>query len=376
MPLLVKKDAYNYKFPEKGKEKYFMDWRDLNYYINENGDIDQLVDSMGDCILQSIYLIERKVLNKPDFYIAFLNEITMILGETKHGDFIRINNIENVMNKSLFELIMHSGINEKAPEKITEIINSGSAAIMHVIIERFPFAQQYDPKYLKSEIRSEHAFLIVHEDEENYYFVDNPAIVRRENFTTYEKNPQIGILSKKDFSLYTKDYCDVYEVKFNIERINDAIINWKSAYFNSYVNYYKPEETLKSKRNLYGKLALNELRKVFEEERFTLDDLAPTNDRDMMKYFLWRIWILKGRRMLQKFYLDSLNERNGNKYSSLADALLNDIKSWEKFSQELVKNDIHRKNVLGKQYLPLIDGIIECEDKLNIEYGKLFSINF
>lgn len=44
---------------------------------------------MGDYILQSIYLIERKVLNNPDFYIAFLNEITMILGETKHGDHTR-----------------------------------------------------------------------------------------------------------------------------------------------------------------------------------------------------------------------------------------------------------------------------------------------
>lgn len=56
--------------------------------------------------------------------------------------------------------------------------------------------------------------------------------------------------------------------------------------------------------------AMLKLLDLFELGNIRLDQMAPSKDRDMITYFNWKIWNIKGRRkLLKKFVYDSNNGR-------------------------------------------------------------------
>lgn len=343
------------------------EWLNKNYFVNTKGETDIIVDSLGDCILQSVYLIGKNCIDISDFYVAFLNETTVMFGVDDKGDFKLLHNLKNVYGKNIFEMHEYKDINENASEKITEILNKNKAAMIHPIIERFPFAEAYDPTYTGTSFRSLHYFLIIAEDENNYYFVDNPAIVVKKNFVPYESNPQVGLLSKELFNRVTKDKCDVIDVTFDENKIIEANFNWKTSFYNSYVNYRKTCEKVNGLYIEYGKKALLKLKNYFEEEKINIRDIAPSNDRSMVKYFLWRIWILIGRRNLQLQYLQNHNINNS---IELIDALNGSIACWENFKIYLMKAERLSNKSTKEIVLPSLNKLISAEDKLNEAYEQ------
>lgn len=355
--------------------EYNMDkWLKTNYYLDGNGNTDIIVDSLGDCILQSTYLIGKNILNIPDLYVAYLNEITVMFGTSENGDFRLLHNIKNVYDKKIFKLIKHDCVNKNVQEIITELLNNRTVAVIHPIIERFPFAEAYDPEYKENKIRSLHYFLIVYEDDSNYYFVDNPSIVVKKRSNQYYKNKQIGIISKKIFIELAKDCCNIFEVKFDKDRICESICNWKTPFFNSFVNYNKPQEIIDGLRITYGKQALESMKNLFLFENLTLDDMAPSNDRNMLKYLLWKIWIIKGRRTLQKKYLESHNFDSIKDKQKVIQSIDLSVNAWEHFNIILIKNQLKGNNKLDVSYQSVIDKIISAEAELYNAYGKYFFV--
>lgn len=146
----------------------------------------------------------------------------------------------------------------------------------------------------------------------------------------------------------------------------------ENAFLNSYCNYFKPEKIIGSNKFMYGKQALLALKNIFSKEKYSLYDLAPSNDRNMMKYFLWKIWILKGRRNLQKKHLEMFCSYETKYRNELIASLEKSVLIWDLFYKSFVKNDFKGNSVLGTSYLPDIDRIIEAEDKLNEVYRKFF----
>ena len=108
-------------------------------------------------------------------------------------------------------------------------------------------------------------------------------------------------------------------------------------------------------------------REIFASEKYSLDDIAPSNDRDMMKYFLWKIWVIKGRRTLQKKYLELKQVAESD---ALIAALDNDVKCWEMLRAEMIRNNIKGRNLIGKNYLPSVDRIIASECEMHEKLGE------
>ncbi|MBS1325354.1 MAG: hypothetical protein HP044_05525, partial [Oscillospiraceae bacterium] len=54
------------------------DYLSMHYYYNDDGTADEIVDSLGDCLVQSAYVILKNKYNmRNDYYKAFLNETTV-----------------------------------------------------------------------------------------------------------------------------------------------------------------------------------------------------------------------------------------------------------------------------------------------------------
>lgn len=342
-------------------------WLKADYFRKSTGEANIVVDSLSDCIVQSLYLIGKNQYNFQNFNELFLNETTLRV-VFKGDELVSLGTVENVYEKGFFDVILLSDNKSTASSIISNELKDEKMVIVNPIIERFPFSEFYDPAYKESRRRSEHVFLIIGEDNENYYFVDNPDIVIKERFVPYKINPQVGVLNKDLFSTITDDICDVLSPVFYPDIIAQFNNKWVDVFHSSYVNYEKKYEEDKNETVFYGRQALAKLSEYFKSDNMQFDKEAPTHDRNLITYFRWRIWNIKGRRSLQSFFLkeheDILNK------DALIMALDNSWKHWDVLNMCMYKDFLTGKKVTGNKYISLIESLTAAEDSLHNEYGK------
>ena len=313
------------------------------YYLNSNNMMDDIVDSLGDCLVQAAYLVlKSKYGLRRDDYKAFLNETTVKLIVDSNNDLISFETVENMFDREVFSINSNSQTNQNTVETVSSVLKTGDIPAIATIIERFPFSAFYDINYKLNIRRTGHVFIIVGEDEENFFYVDNPSVISYKQYVAYEKNRGIGIISKKFFYEATKDYCDVLTFKFN-----------------------------KNVIEYFGRNALIKLIELFETEKLRFDALAPSEDRDMITYFNWKLWNIKGRRNLQRYYLEQNNNNNALK---LIKSLKESIKHWDLLYKILYKDYLQGAVIMGKKYIPVIENVIAVEDELHEALVKYLSL--
>lgn len=344
-------------------------WLDKHFYNNNSGQLDSIVDSLGNCVDQAAYVILKNQYCIPNIGAAFLNESTIGVNIDENRKLSSLYSIDNIVNKKLYSLY-YTLIDSGDPVKtVSYLLNEGNIPIIMPIIERFRFSEHYDPSYTVKERRCYHAFVIVGEDEKNFFFADNPAIIIPSRFVPYEKNPEIGIIEKKEFSDAASDCCDIIDVKFHLNVIKKEIENWKKSFELSFDNYRLRDHFDDGIIWYYGRNAMFKLKELFESESMKFHELAPTKDRDLMTYFSWKIWIISGRRVMQRDFL--LNNNSSVKSADDLIAALNDtIKYWNLLKKAMFKDYVNGAEIIGKKYIPIFSKLIDFEDKLNEEYSR------
>ncbi len=344
------------------------------YYLNSDEVMDDIVDSLGDCLVQAAYLVlKSKYGLRRDDYKAFLNETTVKLTVNSDNELISFETIENIFDRKIFSINYNSQTNQNTIEIVSGILKNGDIPAIATIIERLPFSAFYDVNYKLNVRRTGHVFIIVGEDEENFFYVDNPSVISYKQYEAYEKNRGIGIISKKFFYEATKDYCDVLTFKFNKDVIDFYTKHPQEALINSKENYYKDEVSYGDFTEYFGRNALLKLIEIFEMEKLHFDELAPSEDRDMITYFNWKLWNIKGRRNLQRHYLEQIVDKNNDSALQLIKSLKESIKQWDLLYKILYKDYLQGAVNMGKKHIPFIENVIAAEDELHTALVKYLS---
>lgn len=342
------------------------DWLNANYFRNSSGGIDATVDSLCDCLSQASYVIGKQKFGIPDFYRAYLNETTVKL-KLRNDKLMYLGTIDGVWNKDMIDIFLH---NEGATpsEKVSGVLKSGEPAVIHPIVERLPFQELYDPDYTECEPKSEHYFSIIGEDDDSLFFVDNPAIINMDKFTPYRENSEVGSISKKEFDKALEDFCEVGEFVYDLDKMNEAAEHCEDVFRLSYDNYGKEAVPDEDGYTFYGAEAIEKLGELFEKGCMSFGQEAPTRDRDLMKYFLWKIWHIKGRRNLQAQYLRETYGDNSKSASELTDALADSVKYWELLNNNMYKDFLKGKERIDSKYVQITDRILSAENRMNKAY--------
>lgn len=132
-----------------------MDLLKSNFYLNDNGIKDKIVDSLGDCLIQCAYIIlKNKFKLDPNFYWAFLNELTIKLCFSFNNKFVSFETIENVLYREIFLITSYKKTNQNTAEIVSQILRSGNIPAISGIIEKFPFSSFYDESYVINKKRA------------------------------------------------------------------------------------------------------------------------------------------------------------------------------------------------------------------------------
>ena len=247
------------------------DYLSMHYYYNDDGTADEIVDSLGDCLVQSAYVILKNKYNmRNDYYKAFLNETTVRLSLYNDNSIACFATIENNFNKMLFSMKEYEE-NENTVNKVSEILNSGEIPVIKTIVERLPYSSFYNEAYKLNQIRTHHVFLIVGEDTDNFFFIDNPSVISYGRFEAFSGNKEVGVLPKNILYNATKDVSSIFVFNFNMDTIDKYINNPLFAFANSRNNYLKESETEDNLLHFFGKQALLKLKELFEMEKLVAE---------------------------------------------------------------------------------------------------------
>lgn len=346
------------------------DYLSMHYYYNDDGTADEIVDSLGDCLVQSAYVILKNKYNmRNDYYKAFLNETTVRLSLYNDNSIACFATIENNFNKMLFSMKEYEE-NENTVNKVSEILNSGEIPVIKTIVERLPYSSFYNEAYKLNQIRTHHVFLIVGEDTDNFFFIDNPSVISYGRFEAFSGNKEVGVLPKNILYNATKDVSSIFVFNFNMDTIDKYINNPLFAFANSRNNYLKESETEDNLLHFFGKQALLKLKELFEMECIDLESVAPSKDRSMIVYLNWKIWNIKGRRKLLRYYLNENKSNVGEKGMKMIRVLDNSITHWLLLYRVIYRDYLKGNLIVGNQYVKLLNEIIICEDEI---YGLLGS---
>ena len=106
------------------------------YYLNSNNMMDDIVDSLGDCLVQAAYLVlKSKYGLRRDDYKAFLNETTVKLIVDSNNDLISFETVENMFDREVFSINSNSQTNQNTVETVSSVLKTGDIPAIATIIE-------------------------------------------------------------------------------------------------------------------------------------------------------------------------------------------------------------------------------------------------
>jgi uncharacterized protein YvpB len=118
---------------------------------------------------------------------------------------------ESSIDKNMIKInqIVVRGNGSKAIKLIEDFLEKEEMVIIRTIDSYLPFSIHYNPNIDPNKFSEiGHVFMIVGQDEYNFYYVDQISELDKKNYKSANERQDIGVYSKKDFmkslSFYTR----------------------------------------------------------------------------------------------------------------------------------------------------------------------------
>lgn len=240
---------------------------------------------------------------------------------------------------------------EKEALSILEnLVESGSVVGLCTMFDKLPPYCWYgqEDKVGKS---NTHFSMIIGFDKENYYYVDDPSMLRPDAKMLAE-NHTVGIIEKKYLREALKEYCQILTVEVNDELLKEYdkfdLVKEKIV-----ENYHK-EMLFDGKKVFLGRNALTKFAEILKEDEYF--EMIVSN-------FFWIYLMARKRKLFGQCLQEKNNKSNGREICKIIDQ---SCKEWEMLYYRV------RAFVCGsgtaeqaKQHMwSRMNRIIETEDKL------------
>ena len=336
------------------------------YYMSENNERDPVVNILSDCVEQCSYLIlKNKYGIEDNSFKILLNELTFYVFDSKSNIDIMVSG----NHYDLFNIKISPYQKMDAYYEVIRELKEDNMVILFTIKEMLPFSVFYSENFIVPDnYQPFHVILIIGQDDENFFFIENPDILEKSRTQFYENNKQVGMIRKDLLKKLSEYYCGYATISIN----ETNIINIKEfdyvddALNRSISNFYKENVIEDGTTYYYGINALKKLINVCNEGNISLKSMSPTNDRNMLAYFDWKIWCIKNRRKYMYNYL--LTQDCSEK---LKEELYNSTKYWETLYRIMVKKCEKNLYMLDNSYIPYFNPIINTEERI-IDYIKQY----
>lgn len=347
------------------------------YFYDSNMQKDDKVAIVGNCLEQLIAIILKNTyIEEIDYYSMAIEDLSFRVRYDKEGYFIRsaLKCNETGIEKNLWNIDKRIIIGDEVEAKkaLDYSLSTYGYAIVRTADGHLEFSKNFDETCINNDTfdykafpENGHVILIIGEDEENYFYIDQPNEINMNNYTHAKGRRDIGVYPKKKFMEAFRRYLCLFFIEFNEKRIRNPdelgsqII--KKSVDNFYNNYFGCAPENDSYDILGGRAALYKLSKMLEQKKMVLNKKVfnPTvmtyKNYTIGEEFLNGMTSIINRREVIKGYFSKKN--------CCETALEEDLNMWKR-AKEIVLYQCSRGDIVLRKEDIGFEQIIEAEEKL------------
>ncbi len=358
------------------------DFLKKSYFYDDKMMKDEIVSIAGDCMQQLAAIVLKNTINYPvEYYTIYLEDITFQIALDEEGNLARsgIKCNTSGIDKEIYdtEIVIIENDSEKAMQVIHETLEKHKYAILRTADALLPFSIYYQPdNFITSKFNPEgHVFMIIGEDDENYYYVEQLSEVNEKGYRHVPGRNDIGVYEKEKFREALSIFAGVAVFQFrrqNILRSHEFSMEIlrKMGY-----HYYNNIDTSMVKWDNVkisgGKCALMVLEKILGDRNLSMDRKVYNFTKEEYSHFDVGKELFNGitgivnRRMVLAGYLEKENFH--------PQILYDDIYMWNTLKAILIRRYYRQKYLLGStEELECMKQIIVLEEKI-FEFLKQYT---
>lgn len=341
-----------------------------SYHYDEDGEIDEFC-TLLDCAEQILYfaLKEYKEEYKVDYKKFFCQDINLRLEETQKIS-LHFNKDYGDDNPFFIEKKIEVD-QENVFLKLKEEIDRGSLIVIRTMIDMLPHYEAYKPNIIGT--RDGHFFLIVGYDENKFFYVDSPFMLKESCCIKLENNKAIGIVEEDVLAKAFAVLCEASTLSVQSEHLLDWNMEDRiELILNRIVeNYYlEPQINTNNSTNRQKYIGRSALERILE---YSQSEQPVEVLSLILKDFYFTHLMLAKRKILRMCLMDEKKYSQCNTTEKLIGYIDQSIREWDKFKLVLVKN-LHVPNKNLKQIVSdKVNKLITIEDSIVKEIRELIS---
>ncbi len=351
-------------------------------FYHSGNQITEKYSILGNCISRNTFFIVRHKLiqlgvNDPERYLykLYLQNWNIRISD----------GMDRVLECSVDENFNWKKIVDKTTEKIFEnnpddaieyitkklhnnqillITANASDIVFHVSGHLDKNAKEQDDRKIR--------FLIIKENNENFYFVYTYSLCNKKKYTHYEKNESVGILSKNEFRNMFKKFVSI----FTVDELQQVQVDEKECMQNVFSDILNDIVETNIGKKYVGIEAIKYIKTLTEQQKLILLNKENYNKKfefykvDCEKIRLSIVWSINRKKhfiqLAQELSIDNVEQIQYFNY-----LLKETISKWYLFS-DVIKYKFYKSEDTLEDQMCIIKDVIQSEQKLN----KYIETNF
>lgn len=347
------------------------------YFYDKDFNKQEDVAIAGDCVQQLIAIIMKmKVSVTYNPFSLYMNDISFNFAVDREGypsrSSIKSNEIRDdfCFARRYRTIVRHNY--ELAKKTISEALDKYGYAILRTVDGFLPFSiYRNENGDLSRFSENGHFIMIVSEDQENYYYIDQLSEVDEKYYVHIASRKDIGVCRKEFFEKPLSFYAKVITVEFDENAIDQAYAHGMKMIEKSVEHFYKNITLRQSEDSnisiVGGKAALEHMVKAFDDGRMILDKRVYNDSiRDYCSVDIGRELMngatgQKNRRMVLKGFFEKSDIENRD---MLAEAAGEAYEAWEAFKNRLIKKTFKRDFLMNEKDRKYVANIVDTDKQL------------
>lgn len=351
-----------------------MEFLNKTYFYDQYGKREQKVAISGNCFTQLCAIIYQNLEQEVKIGCGtlWLNSLLFNI-KVKNGLPIRscIRNKNTGTEKEVYDTssVLIEGNEDLAEELMSKMLRERGMVIFRTIDKMLPISKYYDPTFsdLSKFPAMGHVMLMVGEDRNYYYFVDQLNEINKDYCKTADGRKDIFRWPKTEMKKLFGIYLKFILVDFNNMENSKLVKNNYSIIRDSVKGYFEGHNNAREENDVLifeNRAALRWIRKFFDRNDLKLNkrvyrypqgiETDVTIKDEMINGITG---IVNNRMLLIKF----LQEIGWNKD---IDSIVNSIEAWNQWKLFMMANYKKEKYELDGKYSAFIDNVFDAEEEM------------
>lgn len=332
----------------------------------------------GNCMQQLIAIVMKKYLKRRHIPFAiYLNDLSFNIKKDSQGYLSRSAIRSNIIfvNQEYYKKRISIIKDDLAASLnlISDALNTYGYAILRTVDAYLPFSIYYNNTYDVTLFQETgHVLMIVNEDNDNYYYIEQLSEVNKDLFVHVESRKDIGVCPKRVFYKSLAKYTKVITIDFNEEYIVNAGKNVSEIIKESIEHYYNNSvvrtDIDENTQIIGGRSAIYYFEEAYRSKRLVLDKkvynvaLKGYCEVDVGRELMNGATGIVNRRILLRHCLedDKLNES----YIRMVHYICKSIDAWEQFKNRIMVKYCRKDYEIEEDDFKYIKGIIDAEEEM------------